>query len=71
MFYISQNKEELVAYNETVNAGKNYTGFTNNWAEVMSHPNGVDFAIVKHKDYTAEFEELDLLPSDWWPDPEE
>ena len=67
MYYTSQNKEELVAYNEAVNNGEGYSGTTTKWAEIIEHPNGVDCAILKHENYTASISTLSSLSSDWFP----
>lgn len=65
--YTSTNIGELEAYNEEVNQGEGYDGvYTTNWAEVISHPNGVDFAIVAHPDYPSDLESLEVLTADWF-----
>lgn len=71
MYYTSQDKSELVAYNELVTAGQNYSGVTTQWAEIIEHPNGADYAILKHPKYDAELTELETLTSDWFPPIEE
>ena len=71
MYYTSQNREELVAYNEAVNSGEGYSGTTTTWAKIIEHPNGVYFAILKHPKYDAELTELETLTSDWFPPIEE
>ena len=71
MYYTSTNREELVAYNEAVNSGEGYNGTTTQWATIIEHPNGVDYAILKHKKYQAELTELEILTSDWFPEPVE
>lgn len=71
MYYTSQNREELIAYNEAVNSGEGYNGTTTTWAVIIEHPNGVDYAILKHKKYEAELTELETLTSDWFPEPVE
>ena len=69
MYYTSQNRSELVAYNKAVNSGEGYSGTTTQWAEIIEHPNGTDYAILKHKKYEAELTELETLTSDWFPEP--
>ena len=70
MYYTSQNRSELVAYNEAVKVGEGYDGvYTTDWATPIAHPNGVDFAILKHPKYDAELTELETLTSDWFPEP--
>ena len=71
MYYTSQNRNELVAYNESVNSGEGYSGTTTTWANVIEHPNGADYAILKHPKYDAELTELETLTSDWFPEPVE
>ncbi len=71
MYYTSTNRSELVAYNEAVNSGENYNGTTTTWAKIIEHPNGADYAILKHKKYEAELTELETLTSDWFLEPVE
>lgn len=71
MYYTSTNREELIAYNEAVNSGEGYNGTTTTWAKIIEHPNGADYAILKHKNYEAELTELETLTSDWFPEPVE
>ena len=67
MYYTSQNREELVAYNEAVNSGECYNGTTTTWAKIIEHPNGVDFAILKHPKYDAVLTLVESLSDDWFP----
>lgn len=67
MYYTSRNREELVAYNEAVNSGEVYNGTTMTWATIIEHPNGVDYAILKHENHTASISVLSSLSSDWFP----
>jgi hypothetical protein len=69
MYYTSQNREELIAYNEAVNSGEGYNGTTTTWAKIIERPNATDYAILKHKKYEAELTELETLTSDWFPEP--
>lgn len=69
MYYTSKNRSELVAYNEAVDSGEGYSGTTTTWAKIIEHPNGLDFAILKHPKYDAELTELETLTSDWFPEP--
>jgi len=71
MYYTSQNREELVAYNEAVNSGEGYNGTTTQWAEIIEHPNGADYAILKHPKYDAELTIEESLSDDWFPPIEE
>ena len=68
MYYTSTNKADLEAYNKKVVWGENYDGvYTTDWAEVIEHPNGVDFAMLKHANYDAELTLLETLSEDWFP----
>jgi hypothetical protein len=71
MYYTSQNREGLVAYNEAVNSGEDYNGTTTQWATIIEHPNGADYAILKHKNYEAELTLVESLSDDWFPPIEE
>ena len=68
MYYTSQNRKELVSYNEVVNSGEGYNGTTTHWANVVEHPNGTDFAILKHENYDSELTLVESLGDDWFPD---
>jgi len=69
MYYTSTNKADLEAYNDKVVWGESYDGvYTTDWAQVIEHPNGVDFAMLKHPNYDAELTELETLGADWFPD---
>ena len=71
MYQTSQNREELVAYNEAVNSGEGYNGTTTTWAKIIEHPNATDYAILKHSNYDAELTIEESLSSDWFPNIEE
>ena len=67
-YYTSTKKSDLEAYNTSVVEGEGYDGvYTTNWAGIIEHPNGVDFAIVKHKSYTAELTIEESLGAEWYP----
>lgn len=68
MYYTSQNRNELVAYNEAVNSGEGYSGTTTQWTDIIEHPNGADYAILKHPNYDAELTLVESLSEDWLPD---
>jgi hypothetical protein len=68
MYYTSQNRKELVSYNEVVNSGEGYNGTTTHWSNVIEHPNGTDFAIMKHENYDSELTLVESLGDDWFPD---
>lgn len=68
-YYISTNKADLEAYNTLVVEGEGYDGvYTTDWATPIAHPNGVDFAIVKHPNYEAELTIEESLGTDWFPE---
>lgn len=68
MYYTSTNKADLEAYNKKVVWGENYDGvYTTDWAQVIEHPNGVDYAMLKHPNYDAELTLLETLSEDWFP----
>jgi hypothetical protein len=68
MYYTSTNKADLEAYNDKVVWGENYDGvYTTDWAQVIEHPNGVDYAMLKHPNYDAELTLLETLSEDWFP----
>ena len=68
MYYTSTNKADLEAYNKKVVWEENYDGvYTTDWAQVIEHPNGVDFAMLKHPNYDAELTLLETLSEDWFP----
>jgi hypothetical protein len=68
MYYTSQDKSELEAYNTLIVEGEGYDGVnTKRWATIVEHPNGEDFAILKHDSYTAELTEEETLGAEWYP----
>jgi len=67
MYYIG-TQAECTAYNEQVKVGEEYDGvYTTDWATPIAHPNGVDFAIVKHDNYEAELTIEETLGTEWFP----
>ena len=68
MYYTSTNKKDLDSYNEHVSNGEGYNGTTTHWSEIIEHPNGTDFAILKHQNYDAELTLVESLSDDWFPD---
>ena len=68
MYYTSKNKADLEAYNDKVVWSENYDGvYTTDWAQVIEHPNGVDYAMLKHDNYNTELTLLEILSEDWFP----
>ena len=69
MYYTSTNKADLEAYNKKVVWGEGYDGvYTTDWAQVIEHPNGVDYAMLKHNNYDAELTLIETLGADWFPE---
>ena len=67
-YYTSINKSELEAYNTLVVNGEGYDGiYTTDWASIIEHPNGSNYAILKHDSYTAELTEEEILGAEWFP----
>jgi len=67
MYYTSQDKSELVAYNDLVGTAEGYNGTTTTWATIVEHPNGNDFAILAHPSYEAELTQEETLGAEWFP----
>ena len=68
MYYVSDNKSDLEAYNNLVSIGERYDGQTTvRWANVIEHPEGNQFAILKHDKYQTDLQTVDTLSSDWFP----
>ena len=66
-YYTSTTKADLEAYNTSVTTGEGYSGTTTQWATIVEHPNGQDFAILKHDSYTSELTEEEALGAEWFP----
>ena len=48
MYYVTETKEELEAYNERIAEAKNYDGvYTVCWSSIVEHQDGTKFAILK------------------------
>jgi hypothetical protein len=69
-YYTSTTKADLEAYNTLVKTGEGYNGTTTNWATIVEHPNGLDFAILKHPNYDATLTIEESLGAEWYPNPE-
>ena len=67
MYYTSQDKSELLAYNDLVGQAEGYSGTTTQWATIVEHPNGTDYAILKHPSYEAELTLEETLGTEWFP----
>ena len=66
-YYTSTTKADLEAYNTLVKTGEGYNGTTTNWATIVEHPNGLDFAILKHPNYDATLTIEESLGAEWYP----
>jgi len=70
-YYTSTTRSELEAYNTLVVNGEGYDGvYTTDWATIVEHPNGLDFAILKHPNYNATLTIEESLGAEWYPNPE-
>ena len=69
-YYTSTTKADLEAYNTLVTTGEGYNGTTTNWATIVDHPNGLDFAIPKHPNYDATLTIEESLGAEWYPSEE-
>jgi len=69
-YYTSTTKADLEAYNTLVKTGEGYNGTTTNWATIVEHPNGLDFAILKHPNYDATLTIEESLGAEWYPSTE-
>ena len=65
-YYTSTTKADLEAYNTLVTTGEGYNGTTTNWATIVDHPNGLDFAILKHPNYDATLTIEESLGAEWY-----
>lgn len=55
MYYISKNKEELELYDMIVSRDEKYDGVsTTKWANIITHKDGDQFAILANPKYPAE-----------------
>jgi len=66
-YYTSTTKADLEAYNTLVTTGEGYNGTTTTWASIIEHPNGTDFAILKHSSYEVELTLEETLGAEWFP----
>ena len=69
-YYTSTTKADLEAYNTLVTTGEGYNGTTTQWATIVEHPNGLDFAILKHPNYDATLTIEESLGAEWYPSEE-
>ena len=67
MYYTSTNKSEVEAYNTLVTQSANLGGEGSQalkWADVITHKDGNQFAIIKNNNYPSEMQEIESL--DGW-----
>lgn len=68
-YYIFDNEADALQYNANVSEKHNFAGVTSKWADVIAHPDGLQFAILASvklelEDQTA----IDgALPAEWFP----
>lgn len=70
MYYISNDITEIEAYNTLVTQGEGYNGTTQQWASVITHKDGNQFAILKNNNYPSEMQEIESLEG-WFETQEE
>ena len=69
MSYYKGTYQECLDYDNRVTIGESYNQDRGiNWAIIHEHPNGTDFAILKHPDYDAELTLVESLTDDWFPE---
>ena len=62
MYYTSENKQELEAYNQLVSQSENYDGVsTLSWANIIEHKNGITYGILANPKYPAELDTVESL----------
>ena len=55
MYYTSNDRAELETYNDLVSQSENYDGIsTTQWANVIEHKDGNQFAILANPKYLSE-----------------
>ena len=68
MYYISDNRSDLQAYNNLVKVGERYDNTTTtDWANVVEHKDGGLFAILKHENYHSPLQLVSNLTG-WFDD---
>jgi len=61
--------QQCLDYDNQVTIGESYNQDRGiNWAIIHEHPNGTDFAILKHDNYDAELTLVESLGNDWFPE---
>lgn len=69
MGYYIGTLNQCEAYNEKVKTGEKFGSVTTDWAKPISHPEGEQYAILKHKKYDDEHMQYVLeLSEDWNPE---
>ena len=65
-YYIGTN-QECIDYNQEVTVGENYHSTTTRWSDIIENPTQVQYAIVKHDNYSSDMQEVEVLPESWYP----
>lgn len=62
MYYVSQNKQDLIDYNDLVVEKEGYDKvYTKSWANIIEHQNGITYAILAHPKYPTELDTIESL----------
>ena len=65
MYYTSNDRIELETYNDLVSQSENYDGIsTTQWANVITHKDGGQYAILANSKYESTLQTVDTL--DGW-----
>ena len=68
MYYISEDKQDLIKYDNKVSQGEKYDRQTTlRWANVVEHKDGGLFAILKHENYHSPLQSVSDL-TEWFDD---
>lgn len=60
MYYISNQIQEVESYNNHIASLEMYPSHWK-WADVITHKDGNQFAILKHNNYPSEMQEIESL----------
>ena len=63
--YYKGTQKQCKDYNDFVVRGEKYQSSTNSWADVIQNHNGRGFAILKHKNYKSNMQEIEKIPDSW------
>lgn len=66
--YYKGTQAQIQAYSNQVNAGENYDGTTcTGWCPIFEHPDGTEYAIIAHPDYSSTLTSVAALDDTWNP----